>query len=159
MILRTEILQEKKLIGKSKQMSFANHSSFELWSSFMPCRTDIKNNVGSELYSIEIYPEGFFKNYNPQTPFTKWAAVEVKDFNVIPEGMETLIFPTGLYAVFLHRGPGSEGPKTYMKIFTQWFPNSEYEIDKRPHFAVMGEKYIYEDENSEEEIWIPVKLK
>ena len=58
---------------------------------------------------------------------------------------------------FLHRGPASEGMKTYQYIFQTWLPVSGYRLDDRPHFAVMGEKYKKEDPDSEEEIWVPVK--
>lgn len=160
MFLRTEILKEKKLIGKSKRMSFAQNKIVELWQWFMPRRSQIKNNIGTELYSLEVYDNlSFFINFNPANEFTKWAAIEVADFNNIASEMETLIIPSGLYAVFIHKGLASDGVKTYNYIFREWLPNSQYALDNRPHFAVMGEKYKNNDVNSEEEIWIPVQEK
>jgi len=38
-------------------------------------------------------------------------------------------------------------------------PNSDYELDNRPHFEILGKKYKNNSADSEEEIWIPVKLK
>ena len=38
-------------------------------------------------------------------------------------------------------------------------PASEYILDKRPHFEILGEKYKNDDPASEEEVWIPVRLK
>lgn len=32
-----------------------------------------------------------------------------------------------------------------------------YEIDFRPHFEILGEKYKNNDPGSEEEVWIPVR--
>lgn len=157
MFLRTEALPEKKLAGNKTKMSFAGNTTFELWRSFMPRRKEIINAAGNDLYSIDIYPPGFFTPFNPAREFEKWAAAEVKDHNIVPEGMSTLIIPAGLYAVFLHRGPASEGPKTYRYIFETWFPSSGFSLDDRPHFALMGEKYKNNDPRSEEEIWIPVK--
>lgn len=157
---RIETLKEKKLIGKQKRMSFANNKTRELWQGFMPRRTEIKNNVSQELFSLEVYDDIlFFKNFNPVNEFTKWAAVEVTDFNHIPDEMETMIIPSGLYAVFIHKGPASEGPKTYNYIFGTWMPKSEYTLDDRPHFALMGENYKNDNPDSEEEIWIPIKSK
>lgn len=157
---RIEIINEKKFIGMNKTMSFADNYTFELWSSFMPRRKEITNIVGSELYSIEVYNNPFFFEYfNPTNEFEKWAAVQVIDFNNIPEGMKSLIAPAGLYSVFLHKGPASEGPTTYNYIFRTWLPESVYILDDRPHFSVMGEKYKNDDPSSEEEIWIPIKLK
>lgn len=153
------MLQEKKLVGKSRQMSFAQHQPFELWRSFMPRRKEITNAVGAELYSAEVYNASFFDAYHPEKEFRKWALVEVSDFNEVPEGMETIIFPAGLYAVFLYKGLQSEAAKFYEYIFRTWLPASNYVLDHRPHFAVMGDKYKREDPASEEEIWIPVKEK
>lgn len=72
--------------------------------------------------------------------------------------METLVIPGGLYAVFVHEGPATEGDKTYRFIYTEWLPASEFRVDDRPHFAVMSENYQRDNPNSEE-IWIPIKNK
>jgi len=154
-----KIFTEKKLMGKHIDMSFIENKTFQLWSSFMPRKKDIKNSVDSNLYSLEVFPVGHFDNFDPSNTFQKWAAVEVSDFDHIPKEMETLIIPTGLYAVFIHKGPQSEGHKTYHSIFVEWLPNSDYTIDERPHFAVMDERYKKDDPDSEEEIWIPIKNK
>jgi AraC family transcriptional regulator len=155
---RFEILPEKKLAGKRIKMSFTNNRTRELWQSFMPFRKSIKS-TGIELYSAEVYEPDYFEYFNPGREFEKWAAVEIADADAIPKGMELLVSPRGLYAVFIHRGPASAGPKTYQYIFGTWLPGSEYTVDERPHFAIMGEKYKNEDPSSEEEIWIPVKKK
>jgi AraC family transcriptional regulator len=156
---RIEILSEKKLIGKHIVMSFIENKTFQLWSSFMPGRKEIKNPMDSNLYSLEVFPKGHFDNFDPNNSFQKWAAVEVSNFDEIPVDMETLLIPTGLYAVFIHKGPQSEGHKTYHAIFVEWLPNSQYTVDERPHFAVMSDKYKKEDPESEEEIWIPITNK
>ncbi|OXA76602.1 AraC family transcriptional regulator [Flavobacterium aquidurense] len=154
---RIENLTEKKLLGKHLDMSFIENKTFQLWSSFMPRRKEIKNSLDSNLYSLEVFPAGHFDNFDPNNTFQKWAAVEVSDFENIPSEMETLVIPNGLYAVFLHKGPATEAYQTYHSIFTEWLPNSEYTVDDRPHFAVMDERYKKDDPNSEEEIWIPIK--
>ncbi|MDP5096829.1 MAG: GyrI-like domain-containing protein [Flavobacterium sp.] len=38
-------------------------------------------------------------------------------------------------------------------------PNSEYQLDNRPHFEILGAKYKNNAPDSEEEIWIPIKRK
>ncbi|MCX6230387.1 MAG: GyrI-like domain-containing protein [Bacteroidetes bacterium] len=154
---RIEIINEKKLVGKRIQMSFTDNKTFDLWHSFMSQRDKIRNNIGTALYSVEVYAHDFFLSFDTGRSFDKWAAIEVSVIDSIPEGMESLIIPEGSYAVFLHKGPASEGGKTYHYIFDTWLPNSEYLLDNRPHFAVMGSKYKYEAADSEEEIWIPIK--
>ena len=139
-------------------MSFSDNRTYELWHAFMPRRKEIQNSIGTELYSIEIYPPSFFGIFNQEAQFEKWASVEVTDFQTIHADMESITLPAGLYAVFVHRGPASKGYGTYSEIFGTWLPVSGYLLDDRPHFAVMGQKYKHEDPDSEEEIWIPVKL-
>lgn len=156
---RIEELAEKKLVGKHMNMSLADNRTTELWRSFMPRRKEIENAVGTDLFSLQVYSDYYFRDFDPSTEFVKWAAVEVKDFEKIPDGMESLVLPGGLYAVFLHRGAASAGPKTFEYIFGTWLPNSEYALDNRPHFEILGEKYKNDDPSSEEEIWIPIKVK
>ena len=156
---RIELINEKRVAGIRLPMSFAGNRTRELWQSFMPRRREIAEAVGTELYSIEVYSRDFLNAFDPDTEFEKWAAVEVSGFDKPPEGLETLTAPAGQYAVFLHHGPASEAIITYTYIFQTWLPGSEFTLDARPHFAVMGDKYKNEDPESEEEIWIPVKAK
>jgi len=156
---RIATLPEKNLAGLRLRMSFSDNRTGELWRTFMPRLKEITNFIGSELYSVEVYDPGYFDNFNPAAEFEKWAAVEVTDFNSVPDGMEMLAIPVGLYAVFVHKGLASEGIKTYRYIFETWLRGSGYLLDDRPHFAVMGEKYKNEDPASEEEIWIPVRAR
>ena len=156
---RIERLPKKKLIGKRMPMSFSNNKTFELWRSFMPRRKEIQNAIGADFYSIEVYTPSYWNNFTPGAIFEKWAAIEVTEFKAVPDGLETITLPEGLYAVFIHKGPASEGPKTYGYIFKTWLPNSDFSLDNRPHFAIMGQKYRQDDANSEEEIWIPIKHK
>lgn len=156
---RIEMLAAKKLIGKHIVMSFSGNKTFELWRGFMPRRKEIQNGIGRDLYSIEVYPPPFWRSFSPDAEFGKWAAIEVTDFNSVPDDMETITVPDGLYAVFIHKGPASSGPKTYGYIFGTWLPGSDFSLDNRPHFALMGEKYKNDDPDSEEEIWIPIKEK
>lgn len=155
---RIETLQEKKLIGKHQTMSFADNKTGELWRGFMPHRKGITNAIGTDLYSMQLYAPEFFRQFNPHAIFEKWAAVEVADFDNIPEGMETFTLIGGLYAVFLHKGSSTDN-STFQYIFNTWLPNSEYTLDDRPHFEMLGAKYKNNDPDSEEEIWVPIKHK
>lgn len=154
---RIENLREKKLIGKRMKMSLADDKTFQLWHSFMPRRKEITGNLNSELISMQVY-KGDFKPGDFDQEFEKWAAVEVSDFATIPDGMETFILPAGLYAVFNYKGSNTD-PRIFKYIFGEWLPRSEYLLDNRPHFEILGEKYKTGDPDSEEEIWIPVKRK
>lgn len=155
---RIQSISEKKLVGKRVRMSLTNNRTTELWQSFMPHRKEIINPVGIDMFSLRVYDPQYFANFNPGAEFDKWAAIEVSDYNSIPPGMETLTLPAGLYAVFNYVGAASAGGPFFQHIYGTWLPNSEYRLDNRPHFEVLGEKYKNESPDSEEEIWIPVKL-
>jgi len=155
---RIEVLPEKKLLGFSMSMSLANNKTAALWQSFMPQRKLIKNAVGTDLISMQVYDNPlYFSNFSPQTEFTKWAAVEVSDHAEVPDNLAPYTLQGGLYAVFIHKGPPAEFPKTFQYIFGEWLPNSQYELDQREHFELLGEKYKNNDPASEEEVWVPVK--
>lgn len=159
-IPRLETLHEKKLIGQHLTLTYTDNRTTDLWKSFMPRRKEIKNNLNTDLISMQIYTSDFdFQHFNPNITFEKWAAVEVSDFANLPEGLETYTLPSGLYAVFIHKGPAHEGERTFRYIFENWIPRSLYTIDGRPHFEILGENYKHDDPVSEEEVWIPVKMK
>lgn len=155
---KIEKLNEKKLIGKHITMSLANNQTGELWKSFMPRRNEVTNNVTSDLISMQIYEPTHFTNFKPTNEFKKWATVEVTDHEKVPADMETFTLPEGLYAVFHYKGL-SHDTGIFQYIFGTWLPNSNYHLDNRPHFEVLGDKYKNNDPNSEEEIWIPIKQK
>ncbi|SIS85149.1 AraC family transcriptional regulator [Zobellia uliginosa] len=160
MYLRTEVLPKKILVGRRLNMTLAHNRTFELWSGFMPLRKTIADPVGSDLYSVQVFsemPEG--SSFGPDTRFEKWAAVEVKGEAVYGDGLETLCLNGGLYAVFLHKGLSSEFHLTMDFIFKEWLPISDYRLDHRPHFELLGSKYKNDHPESEEEVWIPVRPK
>lgn len=150
-----KLLNKKQLIGLQKSMSFADNTTPELWRTFMSRKKEIQNGINSNLYSIQSYTKGFFENFDPSNQFTKWAAVEVSDFEIIPTDMESFILPEGLYAVFHYKGLNTD-PSIFQYILGEWLPSSDYKLDSRPHFEVLGDKYKNNDPNSEEEIWIPI---
>jgi len=148
--------EERKLIGKKLRMSIRNNRTYELWRSFMPGRMKIKNRLSNDLISMSVYDGPLQGNMDQE--FDKWAAIEVDNFNEIPEGMETFVLNRGLYAVFDYKGLNTDN-SIFIYIFTEWQPGSQYDLDARPHFEVLGEKYKNGDAESEEQIWIPIRLK
>ena len=149
----------KLLAGKKLTMSYVNNRTAELWRSFMPLRHTIDIGTDQLLYSVQVYPDNFnFYNFDVHIDFEKWAAMEVTDSDQLPEGMTALLIPEGKYAVWNYKGSSSD-PSIFQYIFGSWFPASIYVPDLRPHFEVLGEKYKNNSEDSEEEIWIPIREK
>ncbi|WP_276167875.1 GyrI-like domain-containing protein [Zobellia alginiliquefaciens] len=156
---RIETLAAKKLVGHSLKMSLADNRTVELWSGFMPLKRHITNAIGSDLYSVQVYETMPDASFGPHTEFQKWAAIEVDAYQTYTGDFKTLDLPEGLYAVFIHKGLSSEFKSTMNFIYGEWLPNSDYQLDQRPSFEVLGAKYKNDHPDSEEEVWIPVKLK
>jgi AraC family transcriptional regulator len=140
-------------------MSYADYRIGELWGSFMPRRKEIKNDLTNDLISLVVYAPNHFIDFKPTNEFERWATVEVENFNKVPDEMETYNLSSGLYAVFNYKGMSSGAAAFFRYIYSEWVPNSNYILDDRAHFEVLGEKYKNNDPSSEEEIWIPIKAK
>lgn len=141
-----------------RRMSLSNHKVRELWQGFRPRVGEIADRLGSDFFSIQHYPEDFkMADFRPTTEFDKLAAVEVSSYDKIPEDMESYELAGGKYAVFIHHGPASAFAKTFQYIYNVWIPNSEYELDKRDQFEILGPNYRPDDPDAEEEVWIPIR--
>ena len=149
-------LPPKLLVGKKMEMSLIENQTKELIQSFMPLRKHVPHMVNTDVYDLIVYPPNYFVTLNPFRPFVKWAGVEVSQIGELPDGLSFFQIPSGRYAVFTHKGPSSD-TGTFEDIFTKWLPNSKHELDDRPHFDIMGEKYKGDQPDSEEEIWIPIQ--
>lgn len=152
---RIENISAKKLVGRSTKMSVLNNKTAQLWGAFAPKISTIPNKVSTDKISLQFYPENYFNTFNPNTVFQKWAAVEVVEFEDAIEGLSELVLEGGMYAVFEYKGASTDS-SIFQYIYTEWLPTSNYKLDNRPHFEVLGEKYKNNDPNSEEEIWIPI---
>jgi len=154
---KIENLAPKKLLGINIEMSLAHNLTGQLWQSFMKRRDEIINRSNTNYISLQFYEADYFKYFNPNKNFTKWATVEVTDFDNIPIGMNKLLLSGGLYAVFNYKG--NNAPEIFQYIFTEWLPQSNYNLDDRPHFEILGERYNNDDPESEEDIYIPIQMK
>jgi AraC family transcriptional regulator len=107
-------IEAKKLVGMNITTNLQDdNSTTVLWKGFMPNREKIQHAKNMDLFSIQEY-DAFVEltEFNEQSPFRKWAAIEVREYENIPEGMHTIDIPAGEYAVFTHKGPTS----TFMHI-------------------------------------------
>lgn len=149
---------KRKLVGKKRPMSFLRYTVNELWKDFLSQKDKIKNKLSNDYISMTIYKPDHFTEFDLANEFDKWAVLEVSDLDIVPDNMETFVIPKGLYAVFHYKGASTDN-SVFEYIFKTWLPSSNYVLDNRPHFEVLGEKYKNNSSESEEEIWIPIKLK
>jgi len=125
-------LTGKKLVGHSIEMSLQNNKNMELFSGFMPKKNQIKNVVSNNVFEVMIYNSSYFKGFSPTNTFTKWAK-----YKGLPQGFGKLMG----------------------YIMANWLPQSNYQLDNRPHFNVLGENYKRDNPESEEDVYIPIKPK
>ncbi|RCT54213.1 GyrI-like domain-containing protein [Winogradskyella sp. KYW1333] len=145
---------EKHLIGMRGSMHHGEmHKIIALWKQFMPNKFKVTNTLNEELIALQNYKD--FSN--TKLAFDIWACAEVSDLNNIPEGLSGLTIPAGEYAVFVLKG--MDAGALYREILSEWLPNSGYKVDSRPHFQVMGKKYINNSDKSEEDVYLPIKSK
>jgi len=151
-------IKDRKLIGSSIQTTLAENKTFTLWQEFKPQVKNIKNKANTDFYSVQVYASNFgIQPFTPQTVFEKWAAVQVSDFEDIPESLKSFTIAGGEYAVFIYKGTPQEFHKMASYIYGEWLPTSKYQLDDRPHFEIMTEHYNPNDPDSTEEVWIPIK--
>lgn len=153
-------IQAKKTIGFSTKTTMANDQTVKIWQLLMPRLKEVKNAESADLFSLQIYNGESFEEFSPNTQFTKHALVEVKSYDFVPEGFERFEIPAGDYAVFIQKGTNADFYNTSQYIYGEWLPKSNYKLDNKPHFTVMGENYFgHENPESEEEVWVPIMLK
>jgi len=171
---RIEERASGQYIGICMSMSLMEDKTGQLWRQFMTRRHEILYRSNTDVVSLQVYPKGYFSEFDPSRAFVKWALAEVgnvsgDEWNVsaekgeneergglVPEGMEVFEMQGGLYAVFAHRG---SDPAIFDHIYGEWLMASDFELDDRPHFEVLDVQYRHSDPDSEEEIWIPIRVK
>lgn len=147
------------LVGLQATMSLAHNTTMQLWQAFGPLRRTILNKSNRGSYSVQCYADDFMTTpFTPETKFVKWAAVAVTTENDIPNQLEVLKIPKGKWAVFPYKGTTRDFGAFAQYIYSQWLPNSGYQLDDRPHYEFMPEDYLGPNNpQSEEEVWIPIK--
>lgn len=158
--MKHRIIQSPEIliVGLKTEMSFKtiNEDTGKLARQFMPRLKEVQYRVDNYRLSLQNYNNFDYKNLSPIEAFEKWVGVEVSSFNNVPEGMETLTINAGNYLVIDFKGSMQEFIKNWNYIHSQWLPNSDFKLDKRPHFEKLGPNYSPMNAINEEEIWIPV---
>lgn len=151
--------EEILVIGFKADANFQNISEItpQLARQFMPRLNEVKSRKDSFTLSLQNYKRFDFKNFNPNEMFDKWIGAEVTSLDAVPQGMQPLTISSGRYLVIDFKGSVSDFIELWQKVHSSWLPNSEYELDDRPHFERLSPSYNPMQEVNEEEIWIPIK--
>lgn len=159
MDIEVKEIATKHIVGIHVRTSMQNDVTYKAWQAFMPRRREVANAIGTHLISMQVFDEPVTaaNNSDKEVFFDNWAAVEVANLSQVPQGMEGYTIQGGKYAVFTHRGEDSKFFESINYFYTQWLPQSGYEVDDRAQFEILGEKYKTNHPESEEEVWIPLK--
>jgi len=157
LIMEPEIVTrpEMKVVGTPHQYQELDLNVEMLWFDFQHKVNQISNRLGSEAFGI--YEEYF--ETEDSLGFSYICAVEVSDFDDVPEGMISRIIPEQMYAVFRHKGSISSLPETLKYIWGSWLPKSNYEYVEKPDFELYSPGIQPEDPDHIISLCIPVSKK
>ena len=154
-------LNEIHLAGMFTTMSLQRNTTYQLWNKFMKSYIGAGLPRDANMYSVSDYGTSIIDgSFSPALEYQKWACAEEHPELMKLAGVHTLVIPAGLYATLEHHGEARMIGNTIGKFYSQWLPDSDYVLDERLHFELMGERYLgHENPNSVEELFIPVKHK
>lgn len=149
------------LVGMRMRTTLAENRAIELWKGFKPRVKEIPTAISAISYSVQCYDTLLVpQTFHPGVVFEKWAAVEVVGEGAVPEGIEHLTLPGGLYAHFVYKGEMTKFGNTMRDFFVNWLPQSDYILDHRPHFERLDERYLGPmNPDSLEDVYLPVSRK
>jgi AraC family transcriptional regulator len=157
LIMEPEIVtrSEMNVIGTAHQYQEEDMDLEMWWSAFQHSVYQITNRIGTDAFGIyEEYHES-----ESSVGFSYICAVEVSDFDNVPEGMISRVIPEQMYAVFRHRGSLSFLPETLKYIWGSWLPKSNYEYVEKPDFELYAPGTQPEDPDHILFLYIPVTRK
>jgi AraC family transcriptional regulator len=122
------------------------------WQRFQTYLGNISSQIGRVAYGVCC-------NADDVGTMEYICGVEVSDFSALPSELARLRIPEQRYAVFSHRDHISRIRSTWHTIFSEWLPNSPYEVVDAPDFERYDENFDPRTGAGGLEIWIPIKKK
>ena len=122
------------------------------WQRFQPYLGNIPGQIGRVAY-------GVICNADEAGTMEYICGVEVSDFGSLPSELARLRIPEQGYAVFKHRDHISRIRSTWHTIFSEWIPNSGYEVVDAPDFERYDENFDPRTGAGGLEIWMPIRKK
>ncbi len=155
-------LDEMTVVGLSSLINMKCNLIHQLWERFMPRENEVKD-VAIPGVALEVsFDTKKVESESEQSTYEFFVIVglPVKSTENVPEGMVFKHIPAHQYAKFVHRGPISTIMETYNYIYNEWFPKSGYEGDWQAcELEWYDERFKIEGEDSEFDIYVPIKKK
>ncbi len=125
----------------------------QLWDKFVPIMDTIPGRINTNVCYGVVNPFG--PKEGREMDYV--SAVEVEDFENVPEGMVAAEVPKAYYAVFTHKGPISRFMETVQYVYGEWIKDPGMKLGDTPHFELYDEKFKGDEEDSECYIYVPVE--
>lgn len=154
---RIEQREAFKVFGVSTQISTDRTKAFEQVPRF--CKKCDEDGITDELNELlgrfhDSYTVSALYDYT-ETSFRYMLCNYLPKGLAVPQKFETLTVPPSTWAVF--DVPECKMQEMWVRIWTEWFPSSGYEMDKGAQFEMYYG--LARHDNAFGEIWIPVKTK
>lgn len=125
-----------------------------LWQNFNARRSEIKNLAGNRSFGVTFpFWQGKTKKEHEMVYV---ACVEVENKDSVPQDMLAIDVPKGKYAVFTHKGKVDKIYEMFKNIYSIWMPQAGLAMRDAPHLEIYDERFIWDSENSEFDICVPV---
>ena len=149
-------LDEMVVVGLQALNTCQHNVIPRLWQRFLQREREVRHvavkNVGLGVsFGIE--------KKESESEFFHLVGHIVNSTEDIPEGMTYRRIPAHDYAVFTHKGPLSALGKTYDFIYGERLPKSDYEYDDSNEIEWYDDRFDPVSEDSEFEIYVPIKKK
>lgn len=155
------MLAEEKLAGMYTNTSFTDNKIPALWQKFMPRVKEFSNISKTDTYyAVHPYEAHLsIDDFNESVIVKRWACVPVKNFNDLPEGMDTHQLKAGKYLKYTYKGRAQDIYPFLKELYTSWIPNEAYELDERDDFEIIDSKRYFgpHHPDSEVDLYIPIK--
>ncbi|MDP5275736.1 GyrI-like domain-containing protein [Chengkuizengella axinellae] len=126
----------------------------QLWGAFMGMLPKIENKKNENVtYGLSF-------DFDQQTgEYSYVSGVEIDDSNIsLPDKVVVKTIPASRYAVFTYKGDMSGVGAAFKYIYETWLPQSGEVPAADFSFEIYDERFLGpENENSETEIYIPLK--
>ncbi len=149
-------LGELKVIGLKCVTTMKENKIPQLWNEFNKRCYQVPNRT-EDHRAFGICPYVDMKDFDEETPFEHIVGLSVSTLEHVPEGMITHVVPSAKYAVFTHKGALDTLGDTYNEIFRSALAENGLEMDAKAQLELYDDRFKYGQEDSEMDIYIPIK--
>ncbi|CAN5664737.1 hypothetical protein BH10BAC5_BH10BAC5_28740 [soil metagenome] len=144
-----------KAVGMKVTGQNMNNEISNMWKEYFSKSQSLKNVKEGGYYYGVCSP---MSQNTKEKGFDYIACREVNNFNDVPEGMVTVDIPEGKYAMFTYKGNIMKISTIYNYIFGEWVKKTDMKPDNdRNDFELYDERFKGEEDDSELDIYIPIK--